>query len=183
MSRRIRHALLLVLVPASVSGQFASADVAVRFDPPTETRALGEIFTMDIVADIPDPVTGWGLDMTMDDELIASQVGSPAIGPAWAAAFAPDGDELAGLAFPDSVSGTSIILATITFSADAIGFTDLLLGVTPGDLNEGFALDPSGFADISFEPGRIQVVPEPASLFLLAALAAPAFAIRRRIAR
>jgi len=50
------------------------------------------------------------------------------------------------------VSGPGVLLATLTFHADAIGEVDLNASVTPGDPWEGFALDPSGFATLAFEP-------------------------------
>jgi len=148
----------------------AWAAVIVRFEPSDKTVNLNNepTFTMDIVADIPDPVVGWGLDLTIDNPTIVSQVGSPAAGPLWSSAYAPDGDELAALAFPDSVSGTDILLATITFSANTQGETDLHLSITQGDSSEGFPLDPTGFAEVTFEYAHITVTPEPATLSLLA---------------
>ncbi len=146
-------------------GQTAVADLTVGFAPADTAVGLGSVFSVDIIADIPDPVLGWGLDLGFDGSII-SLVSSPDVGAAWLAVFAPDGDELAGLAFPSGISGTDIVLATLTFSADATGETDLALSVTPGDLNEGFALDPTGFADVSFELGHVTVVPAPAAASL-----------------
>ena len=99
---------------------------------------------------------------------VITPVGAPAIGPLWAPAYAPDGDGLAGLAFSTSVSGPGVLLAALTFHADDIGAVDLNAGVTPGDPWEGFALDPSGFATLAFEPGHVIVTPEPAAAALLA---------------
>ena len=92
------------------------------------------------------------------------------------AATTADGDGLAGLADPfaptnGSVSGTGILLATLTFRADAEGMTDLIASTTPGDQTEGFPLDPTGFANVTFEPGQIIIIPEPATVLpLLCAL-------------
>ena len=80
-------------------GQSAWADLIVRFDPANSTVEQWEIFDIDIVADISDPVLGWGLDLAFDDTILI-QLGDPAIGPLWQPAFAPDGDSLAALAFP-----------------------------------------------------------------------------------
>ena len=137
---------------------------------------LGEVFNIDIVADIPDAVVAWGLDLTIEDAIVLSPVGDPVIGPLWIAGYAPDGDGLAGLTYPSSVVGNDILLATITFSADAVGETDLLLSddnppphlSPPNDLTEGFGLDPTGFAEVTYQPGHVEVVPEPATLILLA---------------
>jgi hypothetical protein len=136
----------------------AWAQVAVRFEPPTQTVNLGEQFTVDIVGDITEPVVGWGLDLTISDEAIVSLVGSPVIGPAWVPAFTPDADDLAGIAFPDSVSGTGVLLATLTLSADAVGQVELTLSTTPGDLTEGFPLEaPTQFAAVTFESGSATI--------------------------
>ena len=113
----LRHNRLWALA-ATLFASSAWGDITVRFDPPDETVGLGDVFTMDIVADITDPVIGWGLDLAIVDPTIVSTVGAPAVGPDWFGAFAPDGDGLVGLAFPNSVSGNSILLATTPFSAD-----------------------------------------------------------------
>lgn len=140
-------------------------ELVVRFDPPQRTVGLGETFSIDILADISDPLLGWGLDLSFDPSILA-QLGTPGIGPQWISAFAPDGDGLAALAFPESVSGMNILLASVTFSAAALGETDLMLSTTPGDFTEGFALDPTGFAEPGFHSAHVVVVPEPATGFL-----------------
>ena len=147
----------------------ASANVTVRFEPASLTVDPGTIFSMAIVADIPQPLVGWGLDLTIQNPAVVSVHAAPSIGPLWVSAYAPDGDGLAGLAFPSSVSGTGVVLATLSLSADAVGETDLWINVTPGDLSEGFALDPTGFDTFTVQAGHVKV-PEPATgLFLLAA--------------
>jgi len=178
LSNRLSIALLVILLGW---GQQSWATVTAGFDPAVDTQMVGNLFTIDIVADIPEaePVLGWGLDLTIDDPAVISQVGSPVIGPLWYAAYAPDGDELAALAFDQSVSGTNVLLATITFSADAVGQTDLILSVTDGDLTEGFPLDPTGFAEVSFEPGDVTVIPEPLAMVLVVMMAG-LLAVRRR---
>ena len=44
------------------------------------------------------------------------------------------GDGLAGLSYPNIVSGQNIPLATISLLALAPGWADISIGVTPGDL-------------------------------------------------
>ena len=163
------HARQSKLAALAMTCCFASSvwgDIIVRFDSPDVTVDLGEVFTIDIVADIPDPVLGWGLDLAIVDPAILSTVGAPAVGPDWFGTFAPDGDGLAALAFPTSVSGNGVLLATMTFSADGLGETDLLLSTTAGDLTEGFPLDDTGFGTISFEPGHVNVIPAPGAALL-----------------
>ncbi len=162
----LRHNRLWALA-ATLFASSAWGDIVVRFDPPDKTVGLGDVFTMDIVADITDPVLGWGLDLSIVDPTIVSTVGAPAIDATWfAVPFNPDGDGLAGLAFPNSVSGNGVLLATMTFSADALGETDLLLSTTAGDLTEGFPLDNRGFGTINFEPGHVTVIPAPGAVLL-----------------
>ena len=157
---RMTSALVVLSFAGSVHG-----DLSVRFDRQFESIGVGDVFSIDILGDITDPIVGWGLDLSFD-ETVLSLVGPPLIGPSWFGAFAPDGDALAGLAFPYSVSGPEVLLATLTFSANAIGATDLTLGITPGDLTEGFGLDPSGFAGFTFDSTHVSVVPAPAAALL-----------------
>jgi hypothetical protein len=126
------------------------------------------------VADIPmdEAVVGWGLDLTVTDPLVAAMTGNITIGAAWTPALTEDnkdGDGLAGLAFPDPVFGTGILLATVEFIPVGYGLTPLILGDDyPTDLTEGFALEGSGFATVDYTGGTIQVIPEPTTLALLA---------------
>src|SRR5262249_52065103 len=119
-------------------------------------------------------VVGWGLDLTVTQPTLMSLVGAPAIAsPPWVPANAPDGDGLAGIAslappINGSVSGNNVALATLHFTAKLVGDTDLVLSTTPGDLTEGFALDPSGFDTVTFQAGHVTVVPEPATVLCLA---------------
>ena len=170
-------AMLLTTSPAR------AADVVVRLMPSDSTVNVGQVFTIDIVADLSVPVLGWGLDFSIDDPSVVSMDGSPTVAsPPWAGVLAPDGDGLVALTDPagSSISGVAIPLASITLRARRVGETDLRLAVTAGDLTEGFALDPTGFATVSFEPAHITVVPEPCSwaLLLLGGLAVRARRVR-----
>jgi hypothetical protein len=155
----------------------ARALVIVQAVGPSSPIAVGASFQIDLVADLGDPILGWGLDLVFDPAVIAPS-GAPTIGPGWAAAFAPDGDGLAGLAFPNGITGSGILLASQTFTAIAPGTSAVDLAVTPGDLTEGFALDPTGFAAPSFLGASVDV-PEPGGALLLALAAAAAGLARR----
>ena len=149
-----------------------SADIMVTLDPvATEILdGVGGTALVNIMADIPeaDAVAGWGLDLNVDDPGIADWA-LIAIGPAWdPAQQTPDGDLLGGLAFPDCVSGDGVLLATVEFTGFALGMTDIMTGVTDGDLTEGFALCDMGFAVVEYGGGTVRVIPEPASLALFA---------------
>jgi len=156
-------AVLLMASPALADTVYAG------FEPTPKIVNLGDTFTVDIMADMTNPVVGWGLDLTVVTPAVANRTANdPVIGPMWDPAFAPDGDGLAGLAFPSGVVGNDILLATVEFKALAYGVTDLVLSVTAGDLTEGFALEaPGAFDNYEFTVGQIRVVPEPAALALL----------------
>jgi hypothetical protein len=151
----------------------ASADIMVSLDPADVLIDLnvGDSADVNIMADIPeaDAILGWGLDLTLSDPGLAS-ITDVWIAPGFHAATTPDGDGLAGLAFPDCVWGTDVLLATVTLTASGYcGFSDLTLSDSyPEDLTEGFALCETGFATVMYTGGTLCVVPEPASLSLLA---------------
>ncbi|OAD21904.1 hemolysin-type calcium-binding region protein [Candidatus Thiomargarita nelsonii] len=130
-----------------------SAAVNVSLNTAQNTVNVGDTFTVELLATIPDPVLGWGIDVGFDDTQL-ELVGGPIVVEPWAQGQSPDGDDLTGLAFPDPVSGANVILALFSFKAIAVGEVTLEPSVTPGDLTEGFALAnqplPGVFADVTF---------------------------------
>jgi hypothetical protein len=172
--------LLTTLVIGMLGLTGASADIMVTLAPADAVIDLdvSPTTTVAILADIPqaEAILGWGLDLLLGDLGIASMSGVT-IGPLFNPAFAPDGDELAGLAFPDCVFGDGVLLATVELTGNAFGLTSMALGATQGDLTEGFALCGSGFAPAVYGEGTVNVIPEPASL---AMLALGILALRRR---
>lgn len=161
--------LCAILAVSALAVSAASADVTVGFVPDfAQIASPGGTVQVDIVADIPagEPILGWGIDLTVDTPAIASW-SLVDIGADWFSVGTADGDGLAGLAFASSVTGQSV-LATIEFTGVAPGTTGLTLGYTAGDGTEGLALDPSGFATVIFNTGTLEVLPEPATLTLLA---------------
>ena len=125
--------------------------------------------TVDILADIPqeDAIIGFGVDLAIDNPIV-TPIGVT-IGSSFDAVTAPDGDELAGMVMPPTpIYGDGIVLATVDLSLDALGTVNLTPGATDGDLFEGL-MTPDGFvAEIDWIPGCIEIVPEPASMLLLA---------------
>lgn len=159
----------LLALPHGVMGQ-TTPPILVRVDPAAIEVQAGDFFTADLIADLgPHKVIGWGLDLTYDNSIV-TQIGEPAIGPLWMASFAPDGDGLTGFSQAGSTGGEGVLLARLTFRADTPGQTQLLPSHTPVDLNEGFPLDPIGFATIAFQPAVVNVVPEPGGVLLVAGL-------------
>lgn len=184
-----QHRLIVLMGVAliALAGSAKASIVQVSFQSPATTVVLGDLFTVDIVADTTAPIVGWGLDLNLSTPGILSLAAAPAIpSPPWRTTTGADGDGLVGLADPlapvnGSVTGTGILLATLTFSADVIGQTDLVLSVTPGDLTEGFPLTtPGDFATVSFALGSVTVVPEPIPLFSLTFGALAVLSRRRR---
>lgn len=186
--RRIGRAGAAAAAAVALLGLASSgrASVSVRVEPGAASTAVGATFQVALVADLDDPVLGWGLDLAFDPAVIAP-TGAPAIGPLWNLGVgSADGDGLAGGVLPGpaatGVAGTDVLLAELEFRALAPGFSELVLSYTPADFTEGFALDPSGFAtDVELGGGSVTVVPEPATGALLgASLAALAAASRAR---
>lgn len=162
-------ALAVVLFPTfpALAG-LCVEEICIRFEPSDLSVIAGQPFSVDLVADINAPIIGWGLDVLVSPTGGVTPNGLPVIGSTWFAAPSPDGDGIAGLAFPTSVSGNDILLATLNYLALVEGQFDLSVAFTEGDLTEGFAKDSGGFATTTFFPGTIEIVPEPASLALLA---------------
>lgn len=160
-----------VLCAAPAGAQPCATDVCVKVVPSSLNVPVGGTFTLDIRADFNVPIVGWGFDVAFDTPGILSLDPGAVFGPGWFQGFAPDGDGLAGLAFPNGIMGNDLLLLQLSFDADAVGDTNVLISVTAGDVNEGFAKDPSGFASMTLNSGHVTVVPEPATLALFAAAA------------
>jgi len=149
--------------------------ITVSVEASSNAVFVGDTFTINILADIPDPVLGWGLDLNFDSGLV-NQSALPLVSATWMPGFTMDGDELAGLAFPVPVSGTDVLLASLTFEATSAGLATFSAGYTSIDLTEGFPLAfalPGSFADVSFADTLVTInnvsVPEPGTLLLFGA--------------
>ncbi|HKB68516.1 MAG TPA: cohesin domain-containing protein [Pyrinomonadaceae bacterium] len=150
---------LVTLLASAASEAIAQNPVTVRFDPQNTTVTAGDSFTVKLVADIPAPVVGWGLDVGFDSALLSLE--SVEVGPAWHAATAADGDSLAGLVFPSPVSGQNTLLATLHLKAkvsSCTGTATLVASFTANDLAEGFPLPLGDFANATFVSGSVSVV-------------------------
>ncbi len=183
MKKILLGLLLWMSVPAS------SWAVMITLSPSTTDIYVGDVFSVDIIADIgaTEPLLGWGLDIGNTSGLLA-ETASPVIGSAWFPTVGMDGDGLAGLAFPFPVFGSDVLLASLSFQATGVGIADLIPSITLGDLTEGFALSSSGFADVTFTNltlnimERPVIIPEPATvLLMLTALAGMRLTAKRRL--
>ncbi len=146
---RMTFAILITLCMFGASENMA-AQVAVRFDPATPTVASGGAITARVLANIPDPLIGYGLDLQFDTAALS--LDSVEVGPSWFSATSSDGSPLVGLAFPGPVSGPDTLLATVHFHVNqgqCKGTTTLSMNANADDLTEGFALVTGGFADFT----------------------------------
>lgn len=170
MRTKVAFCALLIGLMASPS----LAAIIVSWDPPVQFVDIAQgTTTINMIADIPEDeaIIGWGLDLDVFG-FSASYLPPPVIGPLFDPVFAPDGDELAALVPPfpppGTVWGNDVLLATLTFSLDDLGLTDLYGNYTQGDLTEGFWTENGQVQEVGFICGKIYVTPEPTSLALLA---------------
>ena len=167
---RIRRILVVCFVLCFAGSNAWAASVF--FSPASQSVVNGNSVSVDVVADLPNPVLGWGLDVSFDTAILS--LTNVAIGSSWAPGFGLDGDGLTGLAFPFPISGNNVLLATLTFNTLSVGSSALTSSITPFDFTEGFPLLTSGFDAVNFTEGSIEVtqgntpaVPEPSTMLLL----------------
>ncbi|MBN2563694.1 MAG: PEP-CTERM sorting domain-containing protein [Phycisphaerae bacterium] len=144
----------------------ATAGVIVWSDAQdTVISSVGGTADVELWAHFTNPTMAWGLDLALSDPVVASW-DDTVIDAAWDETTTLDGDGLTGLRFPTGLSG-DVLLATLTFTGLEVGVTDLSLGYN--DEDEGFLLELGGLdTDVTYLPGTITVLPEPATLTLLA---------------
>ncbi len=181
-------ALTVALATLFFTAGPAFGAISVSIEPSNSIVQVGDTFTVDILADITsiDAIVGWGMDLSFDSLILShNPLTDVLIGPSFNAAPTLDGDGLAGL-LPFSpppitgVSGSDVLLATMTFEASQTGTTSLLGGFTLGDLTEGFVQLGGGQVDVAFNGGLVQVIPAPTAAVLgLIGLAAVAMTKRR----
>ena len=178
---RIRLLLSLALWLAAAPVQ---ATVIARVVAPA-TVQVGSFFDVELRASLPDPILGWGLDLSADP-LLVQRSGAASISSSWIAFAAPDGDGLAGVYLPPpqgmGITGSDVLLAVVHYQALSIGDADFQVSDTSTDLTEGFALDPEGFAQVQYQGARVSIapVPEPGTAALLLGGFASLAAARRR---
>ncbi len=187
--RRFGFGLLLLL-----AAPVWAAPVTVSFEPANSVVTVGQSIDINVVADIPDPVVAFGVDLSFTNTLLT--LTSTVFGPAWTPVPPPPPPASDGVGFgavltptfpppppPGGISGTDILLFTLTFQGQATGASLLELSATVGDPNEGFLLAGGGFAEVDFLPGTVNVapIPLPASGALMIGGLVALFVHRRRI--
>ena len=159
----------LFLVFFLISSESMAEPVTVMIDPASTVVLNGTSFSVNLLADIPEPIIGWGLDVSFDPTILS--LTGLTIGTSFLPVSSPDGDNIAGLAPPpDPICGDNILLAALSFNAINIGSSSIIISYTSGDLTEGFALVAIGkFADVFSINGTVNSVnpvPEPTTILL-----------------
>jgi len=140
-----------------------SPDISVTWSPSScLTIEVGEDVQLSIYADIPEAegIVAWGLDLYYNEAVTA--VTDITYGPLWAEILHDPTaqDLLDGVDYnmgamcwyppPNGIWG-NVLLATLTFTGNGVGTTQLVLGAhNPPDLLEGFAANPPPVAFIPF---------------------------------
>ncbi len=132
------------------SGESVMADVSVWLTPLSSSVTVGKINRLSLYINASEPIVGWGVDLDVSDPAAMSIVSiSSPLG--WVSVSeTSDGDGLAAIAFPASVAGNNIFIASITYQALKAGSFTVSVSVTAGDSGEGFVLAAGGFSPATF---------------------------------
>lgn len=168
----MRILIALCVFTSLIAERCQAATISVSLSPGRTVVAVGDPLTLHIQATTSDSLVGWGLDLEWQSQVF--QFTGITIGSLWLPFDSLDGDNLSAVAFPDPVSGNQILLATAHFLAIAPGLGGFSLGVTAGDLTEGFLLENGQFAEphltgaaVTVESSDPAPVPEPSTKSLI----------------
>ncbi|MEQ8771048.1 MAG: cohesin domain-containing protein [Phycisphaerales bacterium] len=155
--------LFLVLVVSSAIAH-AQPDVVVRFNPEQSFGEIGDEVTVQVVADVSaaSELVGFGFDLCFDPLILQHDAAVQVdVGVAFVPISSADGDGLAGVILPTDmpVSGQTVVLAEVTFTAIAEGASSLDILTTPGDLLEGFFGVGGAELDSEFVAGLVLIGP------------------------
>jgi hypothetical protein len=169
LSMKVNQLIAIFLLAAlTCASRPARANVIVNFDLPQTNVHVGDMFSVEVRADLAFGMAGWGMLFHIQDPSVCHLTGPPLTAPPWwsTTTLTEEGWRLGGLAFPEPISGPGVLLATLNFKADTVGETDLVLSIDPNDLTQGFALAapfPSGTFDIyTLNLGHVTVLDVPA---------------------
>jgi hypothetical protein len=167
-----------------------AASLTVSFVPSASTVYVGDTVSVDIYASIEgsEALAGWGMQMSFDNAIVSHDPNTQiALGGDW---FGP-GTSLFGTAANlfNPPTGANILLATVEFTALALGSTNLVGSIDPLDPFQGFTFpappgDPDLF-NVTFVDGIITVVPIPlpAPVWMGLAGLGGVVVLRRRLTR
>lgn len=151
-------ALLTCTIPA------CAGTVTVSFSSPTLTFTNGQVLSVNLLANLPDPVLGFGVDVEPGSSKLS--LTSAIVGPLWFPGSGSQSDDVYGLAFPVPISGSGVLLARLTFTALGSGSSTLIAAYDSRNLAEGFPLVTGGY-DPNNLANEAPQVPEPAAPLLV----------------
>lgn len=166
----------IAMLLAALAGLFligaksAQATVIVEFDPGVKSANVGSTFNVNITADIlaDEALVGWGFDLLYNPtQLFLNSVSTTS---PWELTPLATGDFVSALLFPgpDPISGSDVLLATLSFTCLGPGISQLDIAIDSQDFTEGFMTFDGEYAAWQSTPGSVeQVVPEPSTLLLL----------------
>tara|TARA_R110002167_G_scaffold291134_1_gene495959 strand:- start:502 stop:1035 length:534 start_codon:yes stop_codon:yes gene_type:complete len=142
----------------------AQASIIVSFDPSATEVSVGDTFTVDVLANTQDifldGFSAFDLDFSFDETL--ATLDNAVTGSLFVQSLFAFGDVAGFEAFLMSVTGTDILLATLTFTANKVGALSL-------DLSSSSEFS-SLFADVGFDSTALDItvnaVSAPATLGL-----------------
>lgn len=165
--------------------------LSVWAEPVRQEIQTSQSTTVKIYGSFSEPVISFGFHLDYDSALL--NLNQLDLAPSFKALNSDYAAGVAGLAYPDGVSGDRVLLATARFTAMGTGTTQIGLTVTPGDPTEGFAMLGCGSGQVTFTPSSLTIIqrepppprppppiPEPSSVLCL--LAAIGLLRRRRAA-
>jgi hypothetical protein len=154
--------------------------LSVWAEPVHSQTQVSQTVTVKIYGDFSQPVVSFGFHLDYDSTLLTLTGLTPAS--SFHALNPTHAHGVAGLAYPDGLSGDRVLLATARFRANAVGTSDIGLVVTPNDPTEGFEVVGSCETQNTLTPASVTIVqrepppprppppiPEPTSLLCVLA--------------
>lgn len=133
----------------------AQADITIDFIPIGNDFQPGRPLTVEIIADIEDPIIGFGFDWLFDAAFI--EPSAFMLSELFTAAGGTDSDSIVALAYPDPVVGEDVLLGTLQFDAVSEGDSIVSLHDVTGGRNTGFAGRDGLSVNTSILEGLIQI--------------------------
>ena len=69
-ARKVRAYSLGLTLLGLMAGHAAAATIDVRFEPAAQTASVADTFDVQIIADIAEPILGFGFELTFDDRSV-----------------------------------------------------------------------------------------------------------------
>lgn len=154
-----------------------TGSVSLTVQPAATEVKTGNSFEVMIRADISQPIVSYGFSLAFDQTLLS--LDSITVPSTFTAMPPPDSTSVAALAFPTPAVGDDVLLATVRFTAKAVGQSPINVTIDPNNPLLGFAQEICGFATTSVAPGAVNItkspprpdppIPEPATVLIMMA--------------